>query len=77
MHPDGVAVTMEDCEELGKEEGYADKWDAAANYASRMLPAIFRVDDPLMKVAYATNDRIKLEGIIEGLKTPFSLPMMP
>ncbi|MFN8320102.1 MAG: Eco57I restriction-modification methylase domain-containing protein, partial [Saprospiraceae bacterium] len=68
MHPDGVAVTMEDCEELGKEEGYADKWDAAANYASRMLPAIFRVDDPLMKVAYATNDRIKLEGIIEGLE---------
>jgi len=68
MHPDGVAVTMEDCEELGKEEGYADKWDAAANYASRMLPAIFRVDDPLMKVGYATNDRIKLEGIIEGLE---------
>lgn len=68
MHPDGVAVTMEDCEELGKEEGYADKWDAAANYASRMLPAIFRVDDPLMKVGYATNDRIKLENLIEGLE---------
>jgi hypothetical protein len=68
MHPDGVAVTMEDCEELGKEEGYADKWDAAANYASRMLPAIFRIDDPLMKVGYATDDRIKLESIIEGLE---------
>ncbi len=68
MHPDGVAVTMDDCEELGKEEGYADKWDAAANYASRMLPAIFRVDDPLMKVGYATNDHIKLESIIEELE---------
>jgi hypothetical protein len=68
MHPDGVAVTMEDCEELGKEEGYADKWDAAANYASRMLPAIFRVNDPLMKVGYATDDRIKLESLIEGLE---------
>lgn len=68
MHPDGVAVTMEDCEELGKEEGFADKWDAAANYASRMLPAIFRIDDPLMKVGYATDDRIKLESIIEGLE---------
>jgi len=68
MHPDGVAVTMEDCEELGKEEGYADKWDAAANYASRMLPAIFRVEDPLIKVGYATDDRIKLESIIEGLE---------
>lgn len=68
MHPDGVAVTMEDCEELAKEEGYADKWEAAANYASLMLPAIFRVDDPLMQVAYASNDRISLESIIEGLE---------
>lgn len=68
MHPDGVSVTIEDCEELAKEEGYADKWEAAANYASRMLPAIFRVDDPLMQVAYASNDRINLESIIEGLE---------
>jgi len=68
MHPDGVAVTMDDCDQLAHEEGYADKWDAAANYASRMLPAIFRVDDPLMKVGYASNDRIKLEGILERLE---------
>jgi type I restriction-modification system DNA methylase subunit len=68
MHPDGVSVSMTDCEELSKEEGYADKWEAASSYASRMLPAIFRVDDPLMKVGYAPNDRIKLEGIIEGLE---------
>jgi hypothetical protein len=68
MHPDGVAVTMADCEELAHDEGYADKWDAAAHYASRMLPAIFRVDDPLMKVEYASNDRIKLETILEGLE---------
>jgi REP element-mobilizing transposase RayT len=68
MHTDGVAVTMEDCEELAKEEGYVDKWDAAANYASKMLPAIFRTDDPLMKVAYATEERIKLETIIDALE---------
>ena len=68
MHTDGVAVTMEDCEELAKEEGFVDKWDAAANYASKMLPAIFRTDDPLMQVAYASNDRIKLEEIIDALE---------
>lgn len=70
MHPDGVAVTMEDCEELAKDEGYIDKWDAAANYASKMLPAIFRTDDPLMQVSFATDERIKLEGIIDGLEHP-------
>lgn len=69
MHPDGVAVTMQDCEELVKEEGFVDKWDAAANYASRMLPAIFRIDDPLMQVSFATDDRIKLERIIDGLES--------
>lgn len=68
MHPDGVAVTMEDCEELAKEEGYVDKWDIAAHYASEMLPAIFRPDDPLNRVVYASNDRIKLEEIIAALE---------
>ena len=64
----GVAVSMEDCEELASDEGYLDKWDAAANYASKMLPAIFRTDDPLMQVTYATDERIKLEEIIDGLE---------
>ncbi len=68
MHTDGVAVTMEDCEDLAQDEGYVDKWDAAANYASKMLPAIFRTDDPLMQVAYATDERIKLETIIDALE---------
>ncbi len=69
IYADGVAVTMEDCEELAKEEGFIDKWDAAATYASKMLPAIFRTDDPLMQVPFASNDRIKLEEIIDALDT--------
>jgi hypothetical protein len=64
----GVAVTMEDCEELASDENYIDKWDAAANYASKMLPAIFRTDDPLMQVNFATDERIKLEAIIDALE---------
>lgn len=73
MHTEGVAVTLDDCEELAKEENFVDKWDAAANYASKMLPAIFRTDDPLMQVYYATNDRIKLEEIIDALETSIFL----
>ncbi len=69
MHTDGVAVNFTNVEELYKEEGYADKWDAAAAYASHMLPAIFRPEDPLMKVPYSTNDRIALEEIIDSLET--------
>ena len=73
MHTEGVAVTLEDCEELAKEENFVDKWDAAANYASNMLPAIFRTDDPLIQVYFAINDRIKLEGIIDALETSIFL----
>ncbi len=64
----GVSVSMEDCEELAADEGYLDKWDAAANYASKMLPAIFRTDDSLMHITYATDERIKLEEIIDALE---------
>jgi hypothetical protein len=67
MHPEGVAVTLQECEELAPDEGYADKWEAAAGYASRMLPAIFRITDPLMQVLFSANDRIKLEEIIESI----------
>ena len=69
MHTDGVPVTLEDCEELARDENFADKWDAAATYASEMLPAIFRTDDPLMQVVFATDERIKLEEIIDGLES--------
>ncbi len=69
IHPDGVPVTMAECEELANEVGVGDKWDVAANYASKMLPAIFRVNDPLMKIEYAAEDRIKLESLLDGLDT--------
>ncbi|MFA5228750.1 MAG: type II restriction endonuclease subunit M, partial [Candidatus Paceibacterota bacterium] len=69
MHPTmGVAVTLEELEELASEEGYADKWEAASTYASHMLPAIFRVGDPLMQITFAPNDRIALESILNALE---------
>ena len=68
MHTSGVAVTMDECEELAKDEGFIDKWEAAGTYASKMLPAIFRTEDPLMQISFASNDRIKLEEIIDGLE---------
>ena len=68
IHPEhNIAVTLEECDELGKEEGHDDKWQAAAHYASKMLPNIFRQDDPLMKLRYATEDRMALEELIESI----------
>ena len=69
IHPEEeVSVTLEEIEELATEEGYSDKWDAAATYASKMLPAIFRINDPLMQIKFAPDDRIALESIINVLE---------
>jgi hypothetical protein len=68
IHPDGVPVTLDDCEELASDEGFTNKWTAAAFYASKMLPAIFRPEDPLMQVEFAPNDRINLESLLEKIE---------
>ena len=67
MHPNGVAVTLEECNELALEEGEADGWQLAARYASAMLPGIFRVDDPSVQVQLSPEGRHKLERIITDL----------
>lgn len=61
---DAVALRAED---LGVAENSLSKWSAAAALASRMLPAIFRPDDPLLQVEFAPDDRILLEGLLDGL----------
>ena len=61
-----VAVTLDECEELAKDEGI-DKWALAARFAQRMLPQVFRPDHPLFEVRLAREHRMKLEGLVEGL----------
>ena len=62
----GVAITLDECEELAKDEG-ADKWALAARFAHRMLPQVFRPDHPAFEVQFAREHLLKLEGLVEGL----------
>lgn len=62
----GVPITLDECEELAKEEGI-DKWALAARFAHRMLPQVFRPDHPVFEVQFAREYRLKLEGLVEGL----------
>ena len=61
-----VAVTLEECEELGKEAGF-DKWTMAAHFAHEMLPQVFRPDHPAFEVRLAREHRLKLDGLVESL----------
>jgi hypothetical protein len=69
MHPDGVAVSLADCQELAQIEGTENGWIMAARYASRMLPQIFRTDDVLLEIEFPINDRLPLEKLLANLLT--------
>ena len=64
----GIAVTLEECEELAQEEGL-DRWTLATRYAHRMLPQVFRPNHPAFEVQLAREHRLKLEQLAEGLPT--------
>ena len=62
----GVAVSLDDCEALAREQGQ-DCWTLAGRFAERMLPRIFRGDDPVLEVRLAPETRQELERLIEAL----------
>ena len=69
MHPDGVAVSLEECDELATDAKppAANGFALAARYAGRMLPQIFRVDDVLLEIDFAPEHRLALEKLLSGL----------
>lgn len=68
VHPEhGIPVSLAECEELAAEEGAEDRWVLAARYASRMLPQIFRPDDPALQILFAPEHRVALERLLEEL----------
>ena len=69
MHPDGVAVSLEECDALAPaaEPPAANGFVLAARYASTMLPQIFRTDDVLLEIDFAPEQRLALEKLLAGL----------
>ena len=51
LHPQYRApVTLAECEELAAELGEPDGWAVASRFASEILPGIFRLDDPCVRL---------------------------
>ena len=69
MHPDGVAVSLEECEELAQDADppAPNGFVLAARYASTMLPQIFRTDDVLLEIDFAPEQRLALERLLASL----------
>lgn len=69
MHPDGVAVSLEECDELAQtaDPPAPNGFVLAARYASTMLPQIFRTDDVLLEIEFAPEQRLALEKLLGSL----------
>jgi hypothetical protein len=68
IHPDyGAPVTLDDCEELAESVGEPDGWSVAARFAAEILPGIFRLTDPCVRLRLAPEGRLALEGILADL----------
>ena len=62
----GVAVSLEDCRELAREEG-RNPWELAGQWAQAMLPEIFATDDPVFQLTLPPETGQKLEKLLESL----------
>jgi hypothetical protein len=62
----GVSIALEEVQELAREKG-ADWLPLASDYAERMLPQIFRKDDPVLDIALPPEARSELEDLLEAL----------
>jgi hypothetical protein len=63
-----VAISLEEAEELARDAG-EDMWTFASRCAQHMLPQIFRPEDPLLRVNFAREHCLKLEGLLDDLDT--------
>jgi len=64
---DGVAVTLEECDELAPDEGAKSGWELAGKLAARMLPQIFRPDSPVYELSLPQEYQHKLELLVANL----------
>ncbi len=62
----GVDLSLEDCRELADDEG-VDPWEFAARCAERMLPGIFRRDDPVLELSLPPETRQELDRLVADL----------
>ena len=64
---DGVAVTIEECDELAPDEGTKSGWELAGKLAARMLPQVFKPGSPVFELTFAPEHQSELERLLKDL----------
>lgn len=65
-HPEyrDIPLSLEDCRDLALDLGEPDAWAVAARFASEILPGVFRLTDPAVRVRFAAEHRDALERLL-------------
>jgi hypothetical protein len=64
---DGVAVTIEECDELAADEGAKNGWELSGKLAARMLPQVFKPGSPVFELTFAPEHQSELERLLKTL----------
>ena len=70
MYPDAespVPITLSECEDLASELGLNNGWEVASNFATKLLPQVFRQDSPVLDLEFSPEYQLKLEELLIGL----------
>ena len=64
---DGVAVTIDECDELALDEDAKSGWELAGRLAARMLPQVFKPGSPVFELTFAPEHQSELERLLKAL----------
>lgn len=68
LHPRYRArLTIADCEDLAGDLDEPDGWSVAARFAAEILPGIFRLEDPCVRLRLAPEGRQELEAALDRI----------
>ncbi|MDO5619449.1 DNA methyltransferase [Kocuria sp.] len=65
-HPEfrDIPLSLDDCSDLAPDLGEPDAWAVAAQFASEILPGVFRLTDPAVQVRFPAEHRNVLERLL-------------
>lgn len=64
---EGVAVTIDECDELAPDEGAKSGWELAGKLAARMLPQVFKPGSPVFELTFAPEHQSELQRLLKNL----------
>ncbi len=62
-----LPVSLDDCRDLARDRGQDNHWELAGGWIRRMLPELFRADDPVLELSLPPETGQDLEKLLDSL----------